>query len=111
MNQQSNHQRGADAPIAAIAYYGPDDQLATKVVVAIIDAQHNILESQDWSEENEDVRENHAISRQISAYISHREVSRVVIAEKILGCPHVPGIDYPAGEPCPFCPFWADQEE
>lgn len=111
MTQNKKPERGTDGPIAAIAYYGPDDQLATKAVVAIIDPQHTILESRDWRIKDADIRESQEISREISAFIAERSVSRVVIAEKIVGCPHVPDIDYPAGEPCPFCPFWADQEE
>lgn len=111
MVEQNTPPTNSEAPIAAIAYYGPDDQTATKVVVAIVDAQHNILEAQDWEVEAEDIRKNTDISHQISTFIGSREISRVVIAEKIVGCPHVPGIDYPAGEPCPFCPFWRDEED
>jgi hypothetical protein len=31
----------------------------------------------------------------------------VAISEGILGCPHEEGKDFPEGEDCPFCPFWA----
>ena len=27
--------------------------------------------------------------------------------EEINGCPHEEGVDYPLGEVCPACPFWA----
>jgi hypothetical protein len=111
MTENRKPDQSTEEPIAAVAYYGPDDQLATKAVVAIVDSQHTILESRDWNIDNADIRENQEISREISAFIAKRSVSRVVIAEKIVGCPHVPGTDYPAGEPCPFCPYWADQEE
>ncbi|MGH9387747.1 MAG: DUF1186 domain-containing protein [Vicinamibacterales bacterium] len=29
-------------------------------------------------------------------------------SERIIGCPHEEGIDYPMGRSCPRCPFWAD---
>ncbi len=28
----------------------------------------------------------------------------------IIGCPHEEGIDYPDGEVCPQCPFWARRD-
>jgi hypothetical protein len=27
-----------------------------------------------------------------------------------MGCPHEEEIDYPKGEACPHCPFWAGRE-
>lgn len=34
----------------------------------------------------------------------------VAMTDAILGCPHEEGIDYPEGEKCPHCPFWADKD-
>jgi hypothetical protein len=28
----------------------------------------------------------------------------------LFGCPHEEGIDYPDGETCPQCPFWATHD-
>jgi hypothetical protein len=28
----------------------------------------------------------------------------------MLGCPHEEGIDYPEGEACPECPYWAGRD-
>lgn len=28
----------------------------------------------------------------------------------MMGCPQEEGIDYPMGEACPQCPFWAGRE-
>jgi hypothetical protein len=33
-----------------------------------------------------------------------------VVADRIVGCPHEEGIDYPDGEKCPECPFWATRD-
>jgi hypothetical protein len=30
--------------------------------------------------------------------------------EEINGCPHEEGVDYPVGEVCPKCLFWADRQ-
>ena len=27
-----------------------------------------------------------------------------------LGCPHEEGVDYPEGQICPQCPFWAHRD-
>jgi hypothetical protein len=32
------------------------------------------------------------------------------MVEKIFGCPHEEGIDYPEGEKCPYCPYWATHD-
>jgi hypothetical protein len=35
------------------------------------------------------------------------EAKSVVMADRIIGCPHEEGVDYPDGSKCPQCPFWA----
>jgi hypothetical protein len=32
------------------------------------------------------------------------------MTDKIIGCPHEEGIDYPDGEQCPVCPYWAGRD-
>lgn len=96
--------------MAAVAYYGPDDQTATKAVVAIITPKQTILDSSSWQIASGDIRYDESTSREIAAYIKSHGIEKAVIAEGILGCPHVPGVDFPAGEPCPYCPFWAEEE-
>ena len=34
----------------------------------------------------------------------------VAISEGIMGCPHEEGEDFPLGEDCPFCPYWAGKQ-
>ncbi len=112
MNRQAKLLRSnKDFPIAAIAYYGPDDRTATKTVVAIIDGNQNILESENWTVNEGDIRFNQEINHRIASFISARTVKKVVIAEGILGCPHTMGVDYPADEDCPYCPYWSDVEQ
>jgi hypothetical protein len=40
-------------------------------------------------------------------FILERAAKSVAMMEPIIGCPHEEGLDYPEGEPCPQCPFWA----
>jgi hypothetical protein len=37
-------------------------------------------------------------------------VKSVVMPDRIIGCPHEEGIDYPEGESCPQCPFWEGRD-
>jgi hypothetical protein len=97
-------------PIAAVAYFGPTADLATKVVVAIIDHERQIIHQQKWLSEGGDVRFDEAISHELAGYIAAQQVKKVVIAEKLVGCPHEAGVDYPAGERCPHCPYWSAAE-
>jgi hypothetical protein len=34
----------------------------------------------------------------------------VAVGEGDMGCPHDQGEDFPDGEDCPFCPFWAGKQ-
>jgi hypothetical protein len=97
-------------PMAAIAYFGPDDQTATKVVVAIVNEDRSIQKSKKWLVEDPDIRYNEPVNQKIAHFIGENDACRAVIAEGILGCPHEAGIDYPAGEECPYCPFWSEKE-
>ena len=95
-------------PIATVAYYGPDDKHATKVAVGIIpyeDAKPSILER--CFDEVIDVRFDKTINEQIINFIKENRAKSVVIADRILGCPHEESVDYPDGSTCPQCPFWA----
>ena len=38
----------------------------------------------------------------------HR-VKQVIAVERIIGCPHEEGLDYPEGMKCPLCPFWSNR--
>lgn len=98
-------------PIATICYYGPDDTTASKVSVGIIlgpDEEPSTM--QKWFNHERDVRYDHAIHEQILGFVRLYEAKSVAIAPKILGCPHESPADYPVGESCPQCPFWADRD-
>ncbi len=89
-------------PIATIAFYGRDGTRATKVAVGIVpaeDAEVSALER--WYSENRDVRKDPEISARILAFIGSQGAKSVVMTDRIIGCPHEEGVDYPEGEPCP----------
>jgi hypothetical protein len=99
--------RPSGFPIATIAYYGPDDQTATKVAVGIVDSKEEVIELKCWPVRAQDVRIDRGINDEILSFIKERNVQRVAIAGRIIGCPHEEGTDYPEGSVCPQCPYWA----
>jgi hypothetical protein len=97
-------------PIATVAYYGPDNHKGTKVSVGIIsrkDAEPDPLRR--WYTEEKDARLDKEITNQILAFIKEHNAASVGSVGRILGCPHEEVVDYPEGENCPLCPYWANR--
>ena len=98
-------------PVGTIAFYGPDDRRASKVAVGIIAAPDTEpVEIRRWFAESHDVRSDATTCAEIVAYLRGHEVRSVAMADAIIGCPHEEGIDYPMGEVCSRCPFWAGRD-
>jgi hypothetical protein len=99
-------------PIGTIAFYGQDDSFASKVVVGIIlsEKNHDVAFMEKWFGTEIDVRQDVEIASQIVRFLEQHNVHRVVMMDRIIGCPHEEGIDYPDGETCPRCPFWAHRD-
>jgi hypothetical protein len=90
---------------------GPDDRRASKVaggIVAAEGAQAEPLER--WFCEDGDARTDDPIGEQVLAFIREHGALSVVTADRIIGCPHEEGVDYPEGQVCPRCPFWAHRD-
>jgi hypothetical protein len=97
-------------PVGTVAFYGPDDQRASKVVVGISpDANVGISETRKWFNDADDVREDAKILEEVLAFLSDRSVRSLVVTNGIYGCPHEEGIDYPEGQSCEQCSFWKDR--
>lgn len=98
-------------PIATIALYGPTAERASKVAVSIFlregDEPHLL---QRWFSEEGDVRFDPAIDAQILEFIQQHGVRSAIMTDRIIGCPHEEGIDYPEGQKCPQCPYWASRD-
>ena len=99
-------------PIATIAFYGPDDKLATKVVVSVFLSESNDpnLLQRWFSDGDLDIREDLAIGEQILAFLKQHGPRSTVMTDGIIGCPHEEGVDYPEGTSCPQCPYWAGRD-
>jgi hypothetical protein len=98
-------------PVATVAYYGPDDQRASKVAVGITNGEgQEVAELLRWFSESGDVRFDLVINRQIAEFIAAYAVRTVAGVERIIGCPHEEGVDYPQGGVCPACPYWAHRD-
>lgn len=98
-------------PVATIAYYGPDDRRATKVAVGILlsDAG-DVAHMERWFSATSDVRTDTRINAEIVQYIERHGARSVAMYDRIIGCPHEEGVDYPEGKTCPQCPFWSDRD-
>lgn len=98
-------------PIATVAYYGPNDQVASKVAVGIIPHEGEDLAALErWHSQASDVRLDPAINQEIVDFINQHEAKSVVVTDGPIGCPHEEGIDYPEGESCPECPYWKGRD-
>ena len=98
-------------PVATVAFYGPDDKRASKVAVGIAREENGeVTALERWFSEEEDVRIELSIIHAILKFIGSQGVRSVAMADRIIGCPHEEGIDYPEGQKCPRCPFWAARD-
>ena len=98
-------------PVATIAFYGPDDKRASKVAVGLVEEESGkVTTLERWFSEEDDVRRDAAILQAILDFIKDHGVRSVVMTDRIIGCPHEEGVDYPEGRKCPQCPFWATRD-
>lgn len=98
-------------PVGTVAFYGPDNKHASKVVAAIVlGEEREPSELQKWFAAGLDVRVDPRVGREVTAFLRQHGARSVVVTSGIFGCPHEEGVDYPAGTTCPYCPFWADRD-
>jgi hypothetical protein len=98
----------AKYPLATIAYYGPDDRVPTKIAVGVFEEEGAEPIMQRW--QGAGVAANPQVAAEISAFLQAHGVQQVAMTEGIIGCPHEEGIDFPAGQECPYCPFWKGKQ-
>jgi len=97
-------------PLATVAFYGPDDKVATKVAVGILRGEGREPDFLERWFATHDVRTDPVIGEQILKFIRAHGTRSVAMTDRIIGCPHEEGVDYPAGAACPRCPFWAHRD-
>jgi hypothetical protein len=94
--------------VGVLIPYGPDDTLATKLVASVMSGPRNdVIAMKRWTTADGDVRQDRAISTEVADFFTTLGVGQTTMADRIMGCPHEEGIDYPMGRTCPKCPFWA----
>ncbi len=96
-----------DFPVATVAFYGPTNALATKVVCGIVKSEAEPIKK--WFSENE-LRKSEKILGEVLEFMEENGAKSVSMIEQIIGCPHEEGIDYPDGESCPECPYWKGRD-
>jgi hypothetical protein len=97
-------------PVGTIAFYGPDDKAATKLVVSIVAAEGAEPDPVEKWHAEQDVRKDALILTEAMDFLREQGARTVTMADRIIGCPHEEGIDYPEGEACPLCPFWKGRD-
>ncbi len=111
---QKKAKRGAARgfPRGTVAFYGPDDRRASKVAVSVFltrDAPDPV-ELRRWFSDSGDLRKDDTVLAEVAIFFRKYGVRSVGIIDGIIGCPHEEGTDYPLGEACPQCPFWAGRD-
>jgi hypothetical protein len=53
-----------------------------------------------------DVRHDPTIAAEVARFLRQHGAKESVTSDRIIGCPHEEGVDYPMGRTCPRCPFW-----
>ena len=97
-------------PKATLAFYGPDDRKATKAVLGIFLRDSDEGTIHRYFSDDHDARYKIEIQEDVLARLREHEVISLIMVEKIFGCPHEEGEDYPQGGTCPQCPFWKDHD-
>src|SRR4051794_16042130 len=81
-------------PMATIAFYGPDDSRASKLVVTIIASEGEENGSdlmKKWFSDTTDLRWDDRLCREVVAFIDEHGAKSVAMPEAIVGCPHQEG--------------------
>jgi len=82
-------------PVATIAFYGPDNKRASKVVLGVIAYEGAEPQLTKWMSATADVRHDVTIAQAILERLRAHGVRSVAMVERIIGCPHETGVDYP----------------
>jgi hypothetical protein len=96
-------------PVGTVCYYGPDDKTTTKIAAGVVLREGDgpaFLERFVGT----DVARDPEVAGRVKAFFARQGVKSVVVTDGNLGCPHEEGPDFPVGQDCPFCPFWAGKQ-
>src|SRR5687768_10977572 len=89
-------------PLGTLLSYGPTAARATKFVAAVIPhegAEPSVLRR--WYAREGDIRNDQKVTQEIAEFFKTHVVRQTIVSDRITGCPHEEGIDYPLGAVCP----------
>ena len=95
-------------PIGTVAHYGPDDKTTTKIAAGVFTSLNAKPIVERWVAT--DIMTNPKFQAKIIEFFKEHGVKSVAVTSGNMGCPHEEGKDFPQGEDCPFCPFWAGKQ-
>ncbi len=101
----------AGFPLGTVMMYGPTAKRATKYVAAVFAApESEPVALKRWFIAQGDIRNDTEAADEITAFFMAHKVRETVHSDRVTGCPHEEGVDYPLGRECPECPFWAETD-
>jgi hypothetical protein len=100
--------RRPEYPIGTVALYGPDDKTTIKIAAGVIKSPNGEPILMRWVAT--DVTTSPKVRSEMTEFFRQHGVKSVVMSDGNMGCPHEEGEDFPNGEDCPFCPFWAGKQ-
>jgi hypothetical protein len=103
-----NQKKPLEYPIGTVALTGPNDKITTKIAAGVIKSPNAKLIIERWVAT--DVTTSPKVQREMKAFFEKNGVKSIAMSEGNMGCPHEEGEDFPEGEDCPFCPFWAGKQ-
>jgi hypothetical protein len=95
-------------PIGTVALYGPNDKITTKIAAGVIKSPNAEPILERWVAT--DVATSPKVQREIKEFFEEHGVKSIAMSEGNMGCLHEEGEDFPDGEDCPLCPFWAGKQ-
>ncbi len=101
----------AGYPLGTVMMYGPTRARATKYVAAVLaKPDSDPVALKRWFVSEGDIRKDTEIADEITQFFLAHKTHEIVFSDRITGCPHEEGVDYPLGRTCPECPFWAETD-
>lgn len=97
-------------PVGTVAFYGPDDRSASEVAAGVLQAPNSETVVRRWIADAGDIRADEQVMAEVATFFREHGVRSVGMMDRIIGCPHEEGTDYPDGGVCPQCPFWAGRD-
>lgn len=97
------------SPLITVAFYGPNDDRATKVAISFIpEGSGNPSAMERWV--SEDVLGDDKVLEETRAFLASHTAAGITVTGGTIGCPHEAGDDFVPGGDCPLCAFWGGKQ-